>query len=70
MEIHPLYLYGNDTNLKGKSSQISVVALPKFTLPDAKYLSIQIMEKNGGRDLHLTLKNRKIMNAKTMSVNK
>jgi conjugative transposon TraN protein len=67
-EIHPLYMYGNDTNLKEKSSDACVIALPKFTLPDAKYLSLQVLEKNGGRDLHLSLGDRNIMNAKTISV--
>jgi hypothetical protein len=43
-----------------------VIALPKFTIPDGKYLSIQIMEKNGGRNLFLKVRNRKIMKAESI----
>ena len=69
-EIKPLYLYGNIKNVKGKSLQTSVIALPKFTLPDAKYLSVQVLEKNGGRDLHLNLQNWHIMQANPIEPNK
>ncbi|CAN5397564.1 conjugative transposon protein TraN [soil metagenome] len=69
-EIKPLYLYGNIKNVKGKSVQSCVIALPKFTLPDAKYLSVQILEKNGGRDLHLNLQNWHIMQVKPIEPNK
>ena len=65
-EIHPLYVYGNDTTIEGVSSQLCVIALPKFTLPDDKYLFAQVTEKDGGRDLHFRLKNRHIMNAKAI----
>jgi uncharacterized protein DUF4138 len=40
-----------------------VFAINKFTIPDRKYLSIEINEKNGGRNLSLKLKNRIIMEA-------
>lgn len=63
-EIKPLYLYGNIKNVKGKAVQTCVIALPKFTLPEAKYLSVRVLEKNGGRDLHLNLQNWHIMQAK------
>lgn len=62
-EIKPLYLYGNIKNVKVKSSQTFVIALPKFTLPEAKYLSVRVLEKNGGRDLYLNLQNWHIMQA-------
>ncbi len=66
-EIHPLYIYGNDTTIEGKSSQISVIALPKFTLPDDKYLFIQVFEKNGGRELNIRVKNHNILQAQQPS---
>ncbi|MGI8949955.1 MAG: conjugative transposon protein TraN [Chitinophagaceae bacterium] len=62
-EIQPFLINGNSRSIKGKSSETIVVALPKFTLPDEKILVVQILEKNGGRDLHFSLKNRHIMNA-------
>jgi len=66
-EIQPLYSYGNDSNIKGKSSQVCVIALPKFTLPDYKYLLIQVLGKNGGRELHIRVKNRHILQAQQPS---
>lgn len=67
MEEQPIYKYGSLENVQGKSSASCIIALPKFTLPDSKYLSIQVMEKDGGRNLNLSLKNRYIMNAIVMN---
>ncbi len=65
-ELQSLYQYGNAKAVKGKGSSSFVVAIPKFTLPDNKYLSIHLLEKNGGRDLELRLKNSKLMDARTI----
>jgi conjugative transposon TraN protein len=67
IELQPIYNYGSFKTVQGKSSASCIIALPKFTLPDAKYLSVQVLEKNGGRDLHLRLGNRHIMQAKIIS---
>ena len=40
-----------------------VVAMQKFTIPDAQYFAIQLMEKNGGRHLDLRVNNNKIIRA-------
>ena len=40
---------GNTATVKGCSHNTIVVALDKFTLPDAKYLAIEINEHHGGR---------------------
>ncbi len=64
--IQPLYVHGDTSVIKGKSKNILVFALPKFTIPDKKYLSIQLMEKNGGRHLQLKVNNRKIVKAKSI----
>ena len=42
---------------------VVVVAVEKFTIPDAKLLRVQIMEKNGGRHLKLKVTNSKIVKA-------
>jgi conjugative transposon TraN protein len=63
----PVYSYGSFANVPGDSTATCIIALPKFTLPDSKYLSVHILEKDGGRDLNLTLKNRHIMQAKIIS---
>lgn len=63
-ELKPLYYYGETETVPGKHQQYFVVAVPKLTLPDNKYLDVHIIEKGGGRDLQLKLKNIHIMKAK------
>ncbi len=62
-EMIPLYVGGNTTTVKGCSHNTVVVALEKFTVPDAKYLAIEINEHNGGRHLLLKVHNNKIIQA-------
>ena len=62
-ELLPLHIAGNTTKVKANNASVIVVALDKFTIPDAKYLAVQITEKNGGRHLSLKINNRKIMKA-------
>lgn len=61
-----LQVTGNIRTVKAGTTNIIVVALQKFTIPDAKYLAIQLMEKNGGRHISLKLQNRKIVKAKIL----
>ena len=65
-ELKPLYVAGNILKVKANSSSAIVVALDKFTIPDAKYLAVQMMEKNGGRHLLMKVSNKKIMKATTL----
>ena len=62
-ELKPLYVAGNISKVKANSNSAIVVALDKFTIPDAKYLAVQMMEKNGGRHLLMRINNRKILKA-------
>jgi conjugative transposon TraN protein len=66
IEIHPIYALGNTTMIQGDRKNELVFALPKFTIPDKKYLSVQVTEKNGGRNLQLRIANRKIIKAKSL----
>lgn len=63
IEIKPVYVQNNTDKVDGNSQQTMVFALPKFTIPDKKYLAIQLMEKNGGRHLGLHVKNKTIVKA-------
>ena len=63
IEIAPLYTQNETDKIGGKSQQTIVYALPKFTIPDSKYLVLQLMERNGGRHLELRLKNKRIVKA-------
>lgn len=62
-EMTPLHVSGNTKLVRAASSSVIVVALQKFTIPDAKFLAIEINEKNGGRNLLLKVGNRKIIKA-------
>lgn len=61
--LSPLYVTGNTRIVKAYANNVVVVALDKFTIPDAKFLGIQLMEKNGGRHLLMKVNNRKILQA-------
>lgn len=62
-ELTPLYIAGNTNEIKASNRSVVVVALNKFTIPDAKYFAIEIGEKNGGRHLFMKLNNNKILKA-------
>lgn len=62
-ELKPMFIAGNDKQVRGNQKTTLVIALQKFTIPDTKFLAIQIMEKNGGRHLRLKVNNKKIMQA-------
>ena len=62
-EILPVYTFEKLQNVPADSSASCIIALSKFTLPGSKYLSIHVLEKNGGRDLNLNLRNRPLMKA-------
>lgn len=64
VEIYPLHISNDTLAVTGHSEQVFVFAVPKFTIPDKKYLAIQLMEKDGGRNLELFLHNKTIVKAK------
>lgn len=63
LEQSPLLVYGDAARIPAQSTQVLVVVLPKFTIPDQKHLKIELMEQNGGRHLQIKVKNRYLMNA-------
>lgn len=64
LEQVPLMVYGNTGSIAGESEQVIVVAMQKFTIPDKKIMILQVMEKNGGRNLQLKIRNGNIIRAK------
>lgn len=62
-ELKPLVVAGNTSAVRANSSSTVVIALEKFTVPDSKYLAVEINEKNGGRHLLMKVKNSKIVKA-------
>ncbi|WP_406843512.1 conjugative transposon protein TraN [Flavobacterium soyae] len=57
IEILPLFSTSNSMLIPDKSEVDLVYALSKFTIPEKKYLTIQLIEKNGGRQLEIDIKN-------------
>ncbi|MCD9015235.1 conjugative transposon protein TraN [Parachryseolinea silvisoli] len=62
----PVFVYGDPAVVAGKATLDLVYALPKFTIPDAKDLVIQLMESRGGRHLEVRVKNKSIIRAKVI----
>jgi len=52
-ELKPVYVYDSSSVVRGYGRAVNVVVLPKFTLPYGKRLMIEVLEKNGGRQLQL-----------------
>lgn len=61
IEITPIYILNDIDKIDSKTENIFVFALPKFTIPEKKYLAIQLMEKNGGRHLEEHVKSTKLL---------
>ncbi|TKK64705.1 conjugative transposon protein TraN [Ilyomonas limi] len=64
--LQPLLTNETDSSVQSHSSGVRVVALPKFTLENGKYLSIRVFEENGGRNLVLKVYNRHLLAAKPL----
>ena len=63
IELNPLLIVGNTRQVKAGTINTLVIALEKFTIPDAKYLAIEINEQNGGRHLSMQMGNKKILHS-------
>ncbi|MBN8879877.1 MAG: conjugative transposon protein TraN [Sphingobacteriales bacterium] len=63
LELTPIYVIGNQKSIEVQSQQYLVLVVPKFTIPEQKYLSIALIEKSGGRNLSLRVKNKKLVAA-------
>jgi conjugative transposon TraN protein len=66
VELKPLFVYGNTSQVPANSRQTVVFALPKFTLPNRKRLNIIVQEQQGGRNLELKFTNRTLVRAGTV----
>lgn len=62
-EIKPLHILGDTNAIAPRTSHTFVFALPRMTIPDKKYLAVQIQEKNGGRHMTLKVRNRHLLRA-------
>lgn len=62
----PRYIAGHHKQVKAYSGEVIVVALDKFSIPDAKFLEVKLMEKNGGRHFNLKIYNGQILKARIL----
>ncbi|TPG38538.1 conjugative transposon protein TraN [Flavobacterium pectinovorum] len=62
IEVMPLYTTSASSLIPDKSEVNIVYAVSKFTIPEKKYLTIQLIEKNGGRHIEIDVKNNDLIN--------
>lgn len=67
LEQIPQVIWGDPGRIPAQSTQTLVIALRKFTIPNQKHLAFELMEKNGGRNLKIKVKNRQLMKAKVLN---
>lgn len=65
--IKPVRAYNYMTCISGKTSECTVFAFEKFTIPDKKQLVVELFEKNGGRHQKFVIKNGDLIHAKNIS---
>lgn len=64
--IKPVRAYNYMTCISGKTSECTVFAFEKFTIPDKKQLVVEMFEKNGGRHQRLVIKNSDLTKAENI----
>jgi hypothetical protein len=63
-ELAPVYVYDSARLVKGFSRVTSVIVIPRLTLPRHRRLQIEVLEKNGGRQLQIQAGNFTLENAR------
>lgn len=58
IEVIPLYATSIFSKISDHSEVSVVFAISKFTIPEKKNFTVQLIEKNGGRHIELNIKNR------------
>jgi len=64
--IKPVRAYNYMTCVSGRTSECTVFAFEKFTIPDKKQLVVELFEKNGGRHQKFVIKNSDLTKARTI----
>lgn len=67
IEVMPLYTTSASSVIPDKSEVNIVYAVSKFTIPEKKYLTIQLIEKNGGRHIEIDVKNNDLINLNVLN---
>lgn len=64
--INPVRAYNYMTCVNGKTTECTVFAFEKFTIPNKKQLVVELFEKNGGRHQKFVIKNSDLTKARTI----
>ncbi|WP_163400669.1 conjugative transposon protein TraN [Flavobacterium fluviatile] len=67
IEILPIFCNSKISTVYDKSEVMVVYAISKFTIPEKKYLTIQLIERNGGRQIELNIKNHDLNNLEILN---
>lgn len=62
----PIYTQGLNTEIKSHDQNDGLLVFPKFTIPDEKYIWIELQEKQGSRVLGCKLSGKKILRAQAL----
>lgn len=57
LEILPIFTTSDTSKISDRSQVSLVFAISKFTIPEKKVFTLELIEKNGGRHLELNIKN-------------
>jgi len=67
LEIMPLFATSDFSKISDNSELTLVFAISKFTIPEKKQFTLQLLEKNGGRHLELNIKNSDLIDLEILS---
>lgn len=67
LEVLPLFATSDISKISDHSELTLVFAIPKFTIPEKKLFTLQLIEKNGGRHLELNIKNSDLIDLEILS---
>ncbi len=67
IEILPIYCTSVLSAVPDQSELTQVYAVSKFTIPEKKYLTVQLIEKNGGRQIEVDIKNNDLINVEILN---
>lgn len=63
IEVNSVHVNGDTERIPAMSEQVVALVVKKFTIPDKKYLELQLFEANGGRHQKIRLRNKSLLSA-------
>jgi conjugative transposon TraN protein len=66
-EVLPLFATSSISKISDHSELNLVFAVPKFTIPEKKLFTLELIEKNGGRHVELNIRNSDLVNLEILT---